>query len=185
MTYGELQTALDGLDSAVGAAEAHGWLCGALTVRKDYGALEWLRDLTEDADAGEDRDASAPVLLALHEETLEALHAPDFPFAPLLPGDEATLADRVAALASWCGGFLYGIGTGTVGDSLEDQDDVAEFLRDLADIARAELEPGRDAEAGEGDFTELVEFVRVGTQLVWDEMAVLRAASGRAGAAIH
>ncbi len=185
MTFGELRAALEQLDVAVGAAEAHGWLCGALCVREDYGTLEWLRDLTDGAEARETRDEAAPVLLALHEETLDSLRAPDFGFAPLLPADETALGERVAALASWCGGFLYGIGTGTAGNAIDDRDDVGEFLRDLADIARAELETGRDTEAGEGDFAELVEFVRAGTQLVWDEMTGVRAAAVRAGAAVH
>ena len=37
MTYRELQAILERMDTAVGAAEAHGWLCGALCVRRGYG----------------------------------------------------------------------------------------------------------------------------------------------------
>jgi uncharacterized protein YgfB (UPF0149 family) len=181
MTYPELQAALEGLDSAVGAAEAHGWLCGALCARADYGARDWLGDLTDTVARG----APDATLEAVHARTLDALRSPDFTFEPLLPGDETALAERVAALASWCGGFLYGIGTGMGGRSAAKLGDVGEFLEDLAAITRAELGPGRRGDSDEGDFTELVEFVRAGTQLAWDEMAGLRAAAPRAGAAIH
>ena len=71
------------------------------------------------------------------------LRSDDFEFAPLLPDEDAPLADRVAALAAWCGGFLYGVGTGASEQAIAAAGDVGEFLRDLADIARAELEPGR------------------------------------------
>ncbi len=116
VTYRELQAVLDRLDTAVGAAEAHGCLCGALCVREGYDAPEWIADLAADAGAAAQSDrvpcrrCGAP-----REETLEALRSPDFTFTPLLPDDDAPLSERVAALAAWCGGFLYGIGTGAVG----------------------------------------------------------------------
>lgn len=175
MTLREIQTALDGMGIATGAAEAHGFLCGALCVRNAYDARQWLVDLAEDAGAPAPDRVPPEALLAAHEETVEALGSPDFTFALLLPGDEAALRDCVAALAAWCGGFLYGIGAGAAGREIMQEGDVGEFLRDLTDIARAELEPGRSAEAGEGDFTELVEFVRAGAQLAWDGLAGVRA----------
>ncbi|MGH8131012.1 MAG: UPF0149 family protein [Steroidobacteraceae bacterium] len=171
MTYRELQAVLDRMSIAVGAAEAHGWLCGALCVRETYGAPEWLRELAADAGAAAADPTEGQSLLAVHEETLAALRSPDFDFAPLLPGDETALRERVAALASWCDGFLYGIGTAASGREIMKEGDLREFLSDLTDIARAELEAGRSAEAGERDYAELHEFVRAGVQLTWDQLA--------------
>ncbi len=119
--------------------------------------------------------APPEALLAAHEETLQALHAPDFEFTPALPDESVPLSDRVAALAAWCDGFLYGIGSGASGGEVMKQGDIGEFLRDLTDIARAELEPGRNVDESEGDYTELVEFVRAGAQLAWDELVEARA----------
>ena len=170
-----MQSALDGMDVAVNAAEAHGFLCGALCVRKAYDARAWIVDLAEDAGATALERAPPEALLAAHEETLEALRSPDFTFAPHLPGDEAALSNRVAALADWCSGFLYGIGTGASGGEIMKEADIGEFLRDLTDITRVELEHGRSAEAAESDYAELVEFVRAGAQLTWDELAGTRA----------
>ena len=173
MTHPELQDALASVNITIDAAEAHGWLSGALCVRRDYGSRDWLAELT--ADSGGEAPVAAPPLAQLPAETLAALGSDGFEFAPLLPDDEAPLADRVAALAAWSGGFLYGIGTGASEKALAGASDVGEFLRDLADIARAELEPGRAAEAGEKDFMELVEFVRAGAQLAFVELAAARA----------
>lgn len=185
MTYRELQAILERMDTPVGAAEAHGWLCGALCVRTDYGAPEWLAELAAEAGGRAPGDAPLPALRSLHEDTLEALRSPEFTFMPLLPEDEAPLAERVPALAAWCGGFLYGIGTGVVGEAVTKMGDVGELLEDLADITRAEAGPEGDEEGEEGDFAELVEFVRAGAQLAWEETAPLRATSPGAGAAVH
>ena len=169
---------------AIGASEAHGWLCGALCVRRDYGAPQWLAELAEDA-APEDVAAAAGWLFRrLHEETLESLQSPGFAFTPLLPGDDATLVERVESLAAWCAGFLYGIGAAGTGEPIARYGDVGEILSDLAEISRAGVAPGGEAEASEADFAELLEFVRAGAQLAWDELADLRSGP-RAAAVVH
>ncbi len=172
MNHEELQSALGRADLAADASEAHGLLCGALCTRAGYGAGDWLAELA--ADQGVAVPDAEPELLRLPAAVLDALRSPELEFEPLLPADDAPLADRVAALAAWCSGFLYGVGAGATKPAALRDGEVGEFLSDLADIARAELEPGRDAEAGEGDFFELVEFVRAGTQLTFDELAEAR-----------
>jgi uncharacterized protein YgfB (UPF0149 family) len=176
MTYRELQAVLHRLASAVGAAEAHGWLCGALCVREGFGAADWLAEFADDATgtAGE-----LPALRELHAETRDALRSPDFVFSPLLPEEDSPLAERVAALAEWCGGFLYGIGAAGADAAAARTGDVGEILQDLAEISRAELEAGRGADGGEADYAELQEFVRAGAQLAFEELAALRTAPAR------
>lgn len=168
MTHEELQAALSRVDITADAAEAHGLLCGALCTRDGYGARDWLADLA--AERGTAVPATDAALAGLPGQVLETLRSTDFEFAPLLPGDDAPLADRVAALAAWCGGFLYGFGTGSPDPGSAVAGEVGEYLRDLSDIAQARLEPDRSAEAGEGDLFELVEFVRAGAQLVYEAM---------------
>ncbi len=169
MNHEELRDALAHADITVDASEAHGLLCGALCTRESFGARDWLAELATDRGGGvPDPDAA---LLRLPGEVLDALRSPDLEFEPLLPADDAPLRDRVAALAAWCVGFLYGVGAGGAKPEALRTGEVGEYLGDLADISRAELEPGRDAEAGEGDFFELVEFVRAGAQLAFDELA--------------
>jgi uncharacterized protein YgfB (UPF0149 family) len=173
VTHEELQAALSRMDITMDAAEAHGLLCGALCTREGYSAKDWLAELAADQDMAP--PAADPELIRFPGQVLEALQSAEFEFEPLLPGDDAPLADRVAALAAWCVGYLYGIGTGSPDPAAVRSGEVGEYLRDLGDIARAELEPGRSGEAGEGDFFELVEFVRAGAQLVFDALAGARA----------
>jgi uncharacterized protein YgfB (UPF0149 family) len=176
MTHRDLQAVLDRLDAGCGAAEAHGLLCGALCSRASYDLPQWLQELTQDADADVADGTAATRLQPVFDRTLASLRSPDFRFSPLLPADDAALAARVSALAEWCGGFLFGIGTAAAGAAVMQDGNVGEFLGDLTDISRAELEPGRNAEAGESDFVELFEFVRAGTQLTWEALATLRTA---------
>ncbi|MGQ0383105.1 MAG: UPF0149 family protein [Gammaproteobacteria bacterium] len=185
MKHGEFQAALGRMQVAIGASEAHGWLCGALCVSPGYGAPQWLAELAEDAAPGGRPEAAEPVIQALHEETLESLQSPDFAFTPLLPDDDATLLERVESLAAWCSGFLYGIGTTGTGESLARYGDVGEILGDLSEISRAGVAPGGGSEAVEADFAELCEFVRAGAQLAWDELAGLRAAGVPPRTAVH
>ena len=172
MTHADLAASLARMNITVDASEAHGWLAGALCVRDGYGAKEWLGELAADSD-GRHPPPDAD-LAAVPAATLAAFRSDDFGFAPLLPDESAPLRDRVAALAAWSGGFLYGIGTGASEAAIAGAGDVGEFLRDLADIARAQLETGRSADAGEGDFAELHAFVRAGAQLAFDELAGAR-----------
>lgn len=173
MTHPDLQAALARINMTIDPSEAHGWLAGALCVRDGYGAAEWLAEMA--ADCGGAAPAPDPSLARMPAETLAALRSDAFEFAPLLPDDDEPLSERVAALAAWSGGFLYGVGTGATEQAIAAAGDVGEFLRDLGDIARVELEPGRGSDAGEGDFVELVEFVRAGAQLTFDELAGARA----------
>jgi uncharacterized protein YgfB (UPF0149 family) len=173
MTHADLAASLARMNIRVDASEAHGWLAGALCVREGYGAKEWLAELA--AESGGKRPLPDAGLKALPGATLAAFRSADFVFAPLLPEETAPLRERVAALAAWSGGFLYGIGTGASEAAIAKAGDVGEFLRDLADIARAELEPGRTDDAGEGDFAELYEFVRAGAQLAFEELEGARA----------
>jgi uncharacterized protein YgfB (UPF0149 family) len=52
---------------------------------------------------------------------------------------------------------------------------VSEFLADLARISQAGDVGSEAEEAEEAAYAELVEFLRVGVQLVYDELAALRA----------
>jgi uncharacterized protein YgfB (UPF0149 family) len=180
--HGELEAALGRMRVGIGASEAHGWLCGALCVRRDYGAPQWLAELSEDAAPGGETAAEGRLFRELQQQTLESLQSPGFAFTPLLPGDDATLVERVESLAAWCSGFLYGIGAAGTGESLARYGDVGEILSDLAQISRAGVAAGGDSEAGEADFAELLEFVRASARLAWDELADLR--DGQPAAAV-
>ncbi|MDH4258935.1 MAG: UPF0149 family protein [Gammaproteobacteria bacterium] len=185
MTYVEMQAVLDSLGSAVGAAEAHGCLCGALCAREGYTTPEWIADLFDAGTIGRIDDRSHRVLQEFHQATLEALQSQGFGFTPLIPDGEVTLDERVGALAAWSGGFLYGIGAGGADHRIAELDEVGEVLQDFSEIARARLDPLETPESGEVAFTELFEYLRAGAQLAFEELAALRASQSRPDIVVH
>jgi uncharacterized protein YgfB (UPF0149 family) len=95
-------------------------------------------------------------------------------FEPLLPDDGAALDARTVALAQWCQGFLYGLGGGAIRDINALPGQVGEIVRDLAEITRAGADADDNEEANESAYVELVEFVRIAVQLVFEELSPLR-----------
>jgi len=103
---------------------------------------------------------------------------PDLGFTPLLPDDDAPLAERVRRLAEWCEAFVDGFSIqGSTGRAMSA--DASELLLDISAIA-GELEPeslAHGAEEDERDYAEIVEFLRVAALNLFSERAS-RGASG-------
>lgn len=153
-------------------AELHGAVCGLVACHGDAFPLQDLVELVG-ADAVTDRVAVERFVNA----AISDLEAEELTFAPLLPGDDVALEDRLEALGQWCGSFLAGLAAGLARQGIGSLDDmpeeVREIVRDFAAIARidasapdaGEATPGA-AEAAETDYAELEEFVKVGVLLI-------------------
>jgi uncharacterized protein len=172
VTFPEVARVLQLLHSSVAAAESHGCLCGALCTTSHYPLEVWLEELVPDADADAD-DNRAPLRL-LFADTMRALRGDEMEFQLLLPDDDDSLAARATALSQWCQGFLYGFGTGQPVPQGQLPAEVDEVLRDLAHIGQATVETGEDGEEEEQAYVEIVEYVRVGVQLIHDELVEVR-----------
>lgn len=173
VAFADVARALDAGTSAVHPAEAHGCLCGALCLRPDYSLADWLDEILPDADA--DAGATDGPFARLFAETAGVLAGTDMEFEPLLPGDDADLASRVAALAAWCQGFLYGFGTAGTASQAALAETVDEVLADLAQVSHAGAVGSESPDVEEDAYVELVEFVRAGVQIVYEELSALRA----------
>lgn len=165
-SFQAVQEALQGLHRGGDVSEFHGSLCGALCVQSADEV-----DLLQLLDAGTPARSRAPELLkALRDEALEALQDEDLRFMPLLPEDDAALAQRVEALALWCHGFLYGLSLRAGFNPAGLSDDAREILEDFSQLTRAGLDADEDGEIEETAYAELVEYLRVGAQLVFMEL---------------
>ena len=167
----DLREVLARAGTVTGPAESHGTICGALCAGTD-GSDAWLTHLLAEADgdAGAQR-ACRQALAILRDTSRTLLQAGTLEFAPLLPDDESGLAERTAALGEWCQGFLYGLGL--AGDRLHIDalpDEAGEVLRDMGQIAQAGFEGDADDDEDEAAYTEIVEYVRVGVQLLYEEL---------------
>lgn len=175
--YDAVAQALTAGGSSVHAAEAHGCLVGALCARRVYLPAEWLEELLPEAPGNApDLALATGPLNELFEQSRAALDSREMEFEPLLPPDHASLAERVEALGAWAQGFLYGFGAAGPFARGALPSDVTEVLSDFAEVSRAGAVGSESAEVEENALAELVEFVRVGAQLVYDELAEVRAA---------
>lgn len=169
--YGELQAALGAAPSGSVAAEAHGTLCGLLCAGAGDVPEAWIHNTLadlEDYSFGGPGDARG-LLEAMHQSTVAGLEGDQMGFEALLPDDEIDLEDRAAALAGWCNAFLYGLAMRGLSPMEELPDELREILADFAEIGRAGVAEEEAEEVGESAYAELVEYVRVGVQIVFDE----------------
>jgi uncharacterized protein len=109
---------------------------------------------------------------------VRALRGDELEFEPLLPDDEVALQDRARALSQWCQGFLYGYGMAALPQAEDIPSNVDEVLRDLTHIGRATVDLTEVNEEEEQAYAEVIEYVRVGVQLIHDELQSVKAAKG-------
>lgn len=170
--------ALRRTEASTDAAEAHGNLCGLVCGLGEDGATAWIAETLaesrpDDAVASDARG----LLLTLAAGTRSALEAGEMAFQPLLPDDDAPLAKRVDGLAQWCQGFNHGLFVAArTGDAEAElgSGNTAEIVRDFGEMAQMSAGDEESDADGEAAYMELVEYVRVSVQLVYEELASAR-----------
>ncbi|HUN74251.1 MAG TPA: UPF0149 family protein [Steroidobacteraceae bacterium] len=180
--YAEIQEALKAAHSLTEASEAHGTLAGCLCATVAYRFEDWLAEILPEGRAD---PRATRTLRDLFERTAGALGEDQMEFAPLLPEDAEPIDTRASALGLWCQGFLYGLGASPITDARELPGEAGEIVRDLSEITRVGVDEADSLESNEGAYAELVEFVRVGVQLLFEELEPLRAQPPRSDDALH
>ncbi len=171
VTYSQFEQALLAAHALPDAPEAHGTLAGALCVSAGYELADWLVEILPEKLP----DGAAPSALRdVYQATRQALGSAQAGFDLLLPDDAAALDERTAALALWCQGFLYGLGSGAIPDPGSVSPQANEIMRDFSQITQVGVDDSEDLETNEAAFAEVVEFVRVGVQLLFIELAAER-----------
>ena len=169
--YRDIESELIGSRALTDLPEAHGTLTGALCAAGTIPVHDWLREVFPEGVAG----AAEPALLALYEWTRHVLENGQLDFQLMLPEDDRAMAERAAALGQWCQGFLYGLGSSPIPDVDALPAEVGEIVRDLSAMTQIGVDADESLEDNEQAYAELVEFVRVGVQLLYDELAPFRA----------
>ena len=162
--YSQLTDALARISCDESAAQYHGALCGALCVQEPV-RIDLVALL-----GGEGSDTQALKALGeLRDHAVHDLTDSDMGFNLLLPDDDTPLPKRAQALAQWCEGFLYGLASHKKLDFKAFTEDAREVLRDLTQFTKASAGED-DSELEENAYAELVEYVRVGAQLIFMEL---------------
>ncbi|MFK8031556.1 MAG: UPF0149 family protein [Gammaproteobacteria bacterium] len=153
-------------NKAADASESHGNLIGLYSAKPESAVPDWLAALT--ADSGADSATAGGEIAEVAQRLVGNLNTSDLSFQLLLPDDETPLPERVQALAHWCQGYLYGLAQGGVQQFEGLPGDCAEILNDFAELTKARSDD--ESEGSERDFFELSEYVRVGAQLIFEEL---------------
>lgn len=171
--YDELDTLLRAAGASASPSEAHGVLAGVLCAPE--GAENAWRGLILDDEAvpGALLDECLTDLLA---QTRAMLADTEFGFVPLLPNETGSLAQQLEGLTAWCRGFLLGFSAGGNRELRTLSPEAQEFLADVVQMSDVELEAeGADDEDEARALAELVEYLRAGVQLLYDERDIGRA----------
>ena len=177
--HNEVEAALRASGSSWSAAQAHGLLCSRLAVLGVAGGADWLGLLFEDSAAADSAHADDMTILQhtcaeTHRQFAERQSA----FELLLPDASESVAITAAAMAEWCEGFLHGLVSDVKGEALKQTlaaEPLSDIIRDMLEITRAAAaDDDEESEDEEEALTELVEYLRVAAQLVYEELAELR-----------
>jgi len=149
----------------ISPAELHGMLLGRSVAGSGFAPEAWLSDIRE-LMGNEPDEVLKKALLGLQTLLASELDGQDITLTLLLPPDSATLAERAGALGKWCQGFLSGFGL--IAGSHALSAGAQEVLEDLACIARVQ-DRLADSEDGEGDYMQVMEYLRVAPLLLYAE----------------
>jgi uncharacterized protein YgfB (UPF0149 family) len=181
-TFDALEAVLRSAGALGETAETHGEFCGLVCLMGLEAQAPWVARVMDGASSQE----PVGLLEALAEQTWKSLDEGDMSFSPLLPSDEGPLELRADSLGLWCQGFVHGLGVAGTPDDINPifkTGVTGDIIRDFSEIARAAFAEEETEGEGEAAYMELVEYVRVSVQLVFEELHVLRA--GPAGPAAH
>jgi uncharacterized protein YgfB (UPF0149 family) len=156
---------------ALELSECHGAVCGLLC-RNPSSQSDSFFSLLSSLELLKDPDEALKGQLSdLHFATASQLDDEQLRFSIWLPDDDESLDDRTEALAHWCTGFLAGLANGHDLELETLSEDVSAALADLEQIARAQMTGEGDAEEEESAFTEIVEYIRVVTLMMREELS--------------
>jgi len=156
-------------------AESHGLLSALLCGSKDAIRI-WLDELLTEQHDGDMLQLEAKQMMEGFAAVVKVqLQGTDLSYELLLPDDDEALHERVFALAQWCQGFYLGLGIIGISELEQLPDDSREVVQDMMEIARIEnydeQSEEKTTEEDESAYAELVEYLRVGVLLVYEELS--------------
>ncbi|GLP99850.1 hypothetical protein GCM10007891_17040 [Methylophaga thalassica] len=154
-------------DGPASLAELQGALCGLLCMDALADRKNWYVQLFEDFSPAEEEKQD---LTHLFDDTIQSLNSLDFDFQMELPDDNAPIVSRLSAMADWCQGLVYGLGTSGMTNETELSDDCQEYVTDVIKISQVNFDNVEDTEEERANFEELVEYIRMGLFLLYGEL---------------
>ncbi len=175
LAINEVEEILGRFQLTTTASELHGMLAGLICAGVEEDDIDnWLpvlcfedRYVSEDEYRMFERD-----IRGFYREVLKQLDEFGVEFNILLPEDGQSSTDRIVAMTSWCAGYLKAlIDYGEI--SFEQlSEDCVEFLDDVRQISELDPEQDPSEEEMESSFMILDEHLRVGVQLIDEQLNI-------------
>jgi len=173
LDYYELGQDLKTMDAMAGASETHGILCGQLCAGSRLSGLGWLKQFLPLVGVKrEPWESLTKKLYSLRHFCEEDLESNALNFQLVLPDDEEVIEVRLNALSEWCSGFLAGFGSISLQSKVLPEE-VSSVLKDLQSISQVDVASADEqGEEGEGDYFEVVEYVRMAVISLYQEFVL-------------
>ena len=173
-----LNTALSRCGATWDASQAHGLLSSQLAVAGPVAGGAWRATVLDGTDSSTPAQRECIDLLEmLFDSTRSTLAERQSAFTPLLPDDSDTADARTRALAHWSEAYLHGLVSTQCDDALKARlaaEPVADIIKDMLQITLAAVDEEADDDVNEAAYAEIVEYLRVAAQLIYEELAEFR-----------
>jgi uncharacterized protein YgfB (UPF0149 family) len=174
--YSDIISLLERAEGEVSPAEAQGVACGLLAVNLGFDQAQWLDEILTDQ---RDRQnfllqEAENGLIQVFAGVVSQLSDSNLQFELLLPGDDALLETRFEAVQSWSRGLLYGLSVAGINQYDNLPEDSREFLQDVVQISVPAAFDFDEEDESEDAYAEIVEYLRVGTLLLAEEIQPTR-----------
>jgi len=171
--YLAAQAALESAQADITVAEFHGTFCALMCTRAPVDTRAWVDEIVVHGlpDGTSEDDLWRDCLVEIADLTSAAFVDGECNLEILLPDDDQSLQERSQALVDWCSGFLFGIGLQPAAVCEGLSTDSQEVINDILDFTHMDVSPGVDEDQmGEKSYFELVEYLRVGAMLLYEEI---------------
>jgi len=174
-----LEDLLFQVDATMSAIESHGALCGMLCASGSVEAPQWLLHVLGEQAEGQSSSAlktAAAQLMQIYQLTISQMNSSDAGLDLFLPDEDEPLEERVEALSLWCQGYVYGLAAGGIKQDTVLPEDTSELIQDIVETSRIgqdSLDDDEEEGSREEDevaFMEVVEYVRMGVLLIYEEL---------------
>lgn len=171
--YQQLAAQLASQGVYISPAETHGVVLGMMSVKPQVlqadEVLATIMQLNEEEEASDEK-SFLQFLAAMVEQAREMLFSQGFDVQLLLPQGDSNLEEQTLALSHWCRGYVFGLVAAGLQDFKTLPKDAAEIIQDVLQISEINTDLDEQGNKEEKAFFELEQFVRVGVQLVFEEL---------------
>ncbi len=172
MDYIAAKAALESAQADISVAEFHGTFCALVCTRAPVDSRAWVSEIVHyGPDAPGAPDALwRECLTEIGDLACVAFEGGECDLEILLPDDDQTLIERGQALVDWCSGFLYGFGLQPQAVLTELSADAREVFDDIVEFTHMDVVSGaEEGQVAEKAYFEIVEYLRVGVLLIYEE----------------